>query len=689
MSDHMKHTAQFHINEETRTAKGSLQWFLTRPNLRGRKPPPITHNNKVQVFVCGEEGFADISAEIQRAEKSIQMCCWGFDPGMELVRDPNKTQWPRGPTFGDLLIAAGKRDVHVEVLVWLHAPLTATSIYYNEFNPKNLPGWTHDTYYFNNSISQDKVGDIDSLKILAAHRAEYIKGEKKSAKQLGPADEAGIARTARRQYCIDWFRAARGLDGRLANVTVIPRKASGADIERSLGGEAFPPTSTERDTMVQIGSHHQKTILIDYDFERGKKAVGYVMGLNSVTGYWDTTEHQIEDYRRERGGEIEKKEAVQPLRADSASSKNAKAVPAPEPDPGFSTQKPYQDYACRVEGAALISVRSNFAIAWLRASIEPSASRDLIQRDLEAEQPPALLLGPRKPGDATVQIVRTQPEDEDTTIKEIYFQATDNAVITGGYVYVENQYFQYEEWAQRLVKKRQAQAELWNSARKKSNRSMEDLPILHVFIVAPIAERSQMVPSTYDTLAVVGQHEGMYGQHEFIETVNEALPEFLLPGVAKHANGISKPTLDLLENKMGLKVATAMLQVSGRCHDLQGKRRMRYREIYIHSKLLLVNDGFFTLGSANLNQRSMAGDSEINLATNEPRLARDLRKRVWSQLSGTTIDGGSGSRDEISESFKNWGYTMKENKQRKRNAVTMVGFLLPFEDNRSSFVRFA
>ena len=125
----------------------------------------------------------------------------------------------------------------------------------------------------------------------------------------------------------------------------------------------------------------------------------------------------------------------------------------------------------------------------------------------------------------------------------------------------------------------------------------------------------------------------------------------------------------------------------------QARRQWRYREIYIHSKLLLVDDGFFTLGSANLNQRSMAVDSEINLATNDPRHATELRTRIWSQLTGGKHGGGNATPKEIEETFFNWVVLMKKNKNRQKAPPTdpkkkqMEGFIVPLDDGRSSTIR--
>src|SRR6476469_7355682 len=96
-----------HIDEVSRKATSTIQWFLEDKNKKECATHPITHNNKLTLHFCGKEGFAAIAKDIQEAKDSINLVCWGFDPGMELVR--NGYTWPRAETYGDLLIAAGRR----------------------------------------------------------------------------------------------------------------------------------------------------------------------------------------------------------------------------------------------------------------------------------------------------------------------------------------------------------------------------------------------------------------------------------------------------------------------------------------------------------------------------------------------------------------------------------------------------
>ena len=682
MSDSTKRTETTHIDEVGRTATSSLQWLLENRNLKGNASHPITHNNKLTLFICGQEGFADIAGEIAKAKHSIDLCCWGFDPGMELVRG-NSATWPRGDTFGDLLIAAARRHVRVRLLIWydrLGSPMV-----------RSMPGYTHGTLPWKTGGQRsDDISAKASLAMLrnaVATRARVNGGYR--GDRIPPED---IPMLAREEYCHSWYAAA--FHGLLEGLEIRLRHGDSTAISKSIATEISQPHGLtmgeiEKPGMQYLGTHHQKPVLIDFAHEEGAKAVGYVMGLNSVTDYWDTTAHLLDDTRREQGGVNERRECVQGMATDG----------------GFATLKPYQDYACRIDGGrALIALYNNFVKAWDRAIDDRtrSASTDCVSQELPCGSPPARLLDKAEPSDSTVQIVLTQPEEQDKTIKETYFRAVTQASLAAGYLYVENQYFQYEEWAQHLLAARKKVVAAWKAGSVKAGKSLEDMPVMHVFIVIPVPERAQMVPRTHDALAALGQHAGMTGQNTMIDDYNKrpktqrvrtgfgtsAEVEVKLPDVVQHSNGINKPGTMTLESEFGLKVSVAMLNVSAFDKD-----RWRYREIYIHSKLMLVDDAFMTLGSANLNQRSMAVDSEINIATVDRRVACDLRKRVWRMLSGGLVDGGGGTKGEIVDAYGNWVKLMKDNR-RKKNSYSenfadkkMTGFLLPLEDKRSSTIR--
>ena len=53
--------------------------------------------------------------------------------------------------------------------------------------------------------------------------------------------------------------------------------------------------------------------------------------------------------------------------------------------------------------------------------------------------------------------------------------------------------------------------------------------------------------------------------------------------------------------------------------------------VYVHSKIGIVDDRWLTVGSANLNAHSLFHDTEMNVVTLDPDVARATRLRLWSE----------------------------------------------------------
>jgi len=63
----------------------------------------------------------------------------------------------------------------------------------------------------------------------------------------------------------------------------------------------------------------------------------------------------------------------------------------------------------------------------------------------------------------------------------------------------------------------------------------------------------------------------------------------------------------------------------------EGEGEAGYRPIYVHAKVMIVDDLWTTVGSANLNNRGMRDDTEMNVATLNAELARGLRMLLWAE----------------------------------------------------------
>jgi phosphatidylserine/phosphatidylglycerophosphate/cardiolipin synthase-like enzyme len=78
----------------------------------------------------------------------------------------------------------------------------------------------------------------------------------------------------------------------------------------------------------------------------------------------------------------------------------------------------------------------------------------------------------------------------------------------------------------------------------------------------------------------------------------------------------------------GRLLATTLYARSGHAAD----------PIYIHAKIAIIDDNWLTLGSANLNEHSLFNDTEMNIVTHDPELARRVRLQLWSEHLEVPVD---------------------------------------------------
>jgi phosphatidylserine/phosphatidylglycerophosphate/cardiolipin synthase-like enzyme len=64
--------------------------------------------------------------------------------------------------------------------------------------------------------------------------------------------------------------------------------------------------------------------------------------------------------------------------------------------------------------------------------------------------------------------------------------------------------------------------------------------------------------------------------------------------------------------------------------------------LYVHAKIGIVDDAWLTIGSANLNEHSFFNDTEVNLVTCDPTIAREMRLRLWAEHLERSPDEVSG-----------------------------------------------
>jgi len=617
-------------------------WFIQAPH-------PVyvpRHGNLLKPLICGEEVFKSISNDLNAAQHTVDIITWGFDPGMVLVRGATAED---GVRYGDLLknIATRKNNpIKVRLLVW------------------------HD-----DAASQKKMNNAPG------YYGRLFPG-------IGSAD-AGFYSEAHQAFNTEWYEQA--CSNSIPNLHFHVRAVPLVFMSRALIGETLPDGVVLGGKGLLAGmypAHHQKMVLIDY--EAPELAVGYVMGHNSITDFWDTREHLFRDHRRERfytmnhaelqkaawkEGECYDTPASGYVMTEQQQADKERLVQA-YIDKHSHVSKPYQDVSCRVQGPVLHDLNHNFCQAWQESErpssffmdacrILPStplrlalAATRAVGNVFHSEMDPDFI-GRREKlpsaafklqkGQHSVQLIRTQPLHGEKGAKECYANLTRQML---HYMFIQNQYIQYATWAKHLI------------ACVGRLRSAGYLKPIYVFMLTSTPERDGMDSPTYEVASKVGNSETMKVEHD--KALSEARKKMTKPPIT---------AAELADH--GINVLMGSLWT---CSNTEEKLRPTdYEEIYIHTKVAIVDDAAFTIGSANLNLRSMAMDSELNVLSQAHEVAFQLRSDLFQQCAG---DKGPAQFGDMRKSFKDWLDAAKTNADYKASGIKLDSQLLPFYVDR-------
>jgi phosphatidylserine/phosphatidylglycerophosphate/cardiolipin synthase-like enzyme len=107
--------------------------------------------------------------------------------------------------------------------------------------------------------------------------------------------------------------------------------------------------------------------------------------------------------------------------------------------------------------------------------------------------------------------------------------------------------------------------------------------------------------------------------------------------------------------------------LSSRTGDLSGP-------LYVHAKIGIVDDAWLTAGSANLNEHSLFNDSEMNVVSCDPTLARDTRLRLWAEHLERPIEAVSGDPTRVVDEL--WKPIAREQLERRNLGEAATHHLL-------------
>ncbi len=249
---------------------------------------------------------------------------------------------------------------------------------------------------------------------------------------------------------------------------------------------------------------------------------------------------------------------------------------------------PWHDVHALIEGPAAGDVEYNLRQRWNDVVQRRSLGPEL----LLAEHPSA----PPVESNILAQIARTIPEHTYSFdplivrgVAQLYANALSNAQ---RFVHLENQYF----WL----------------------RNYTGIDIPFVDTVSSEMERN------INELVAALQRGAM---------VTMVLPDHPDPGLSD-----TDATLQLVYEKAPGAVNEGRIRVFCLGTSVTEEDGEQYRPIYVHGKVAIVDDVWVTVGSANLNNRGMSDDTEMNVATLDSELAQHLRILLWSEHLGLASD---------------------------------------------------
>lgn len=367
-------------------------------------------------------------------------------------------------------------------------------------------------------------------------------------------------------------------------------------------------------------------------------------------------------------------------------------------DPTVQPRMPWQDYHMQIEGPAVYDLVRNFVFRWNSYS-HPYPDHPLKTTIPELEIPATL---PGKKGSCQVQVLRSASLDmrkdehksmpdsapqarlkQDDILRSIHLLISKSE----HYIYIENQFFvsafgrssisagsglspvadsinpSVAAWATRLLADEttpQNPVAEWLGDRIKRAVFSHMQQAFHVYIVLPVYPEGRL-----DDPAIVAQihltrQSLVFGSKSLLNRIRRSLwvKQQLELQTVPRREWWQKITE--LEEQCGDEYNNIPLEACNEYVTLLNLRdhaelngRVVTEQIYVHSKLMIVDDRYVLVGSANINDRSLQGDRDSELAVlisdtaycytdldgtgvaaPTRNFARELRQNAWRKWLG-------------------------------------------------------
>ncbi|PRP81671.1 phospholipase D, Pi-PXPH-PLD [Planoprotostelium fungivorum] len=262
------------------------------------------------------------------------------------------------------------------------------------------------------------------------------------------------------------------------------------------------------------------------------------------------------------------------------------------------------------------------------------------------------------------------------------------------FIYIENQYFISS------INKMRPKNKILKTLHKRLRLAIANLEQFRVIVVIPVYPAGSLVDiATRYVIKYVYKTIGRQG-HSIIEKLKQEFPEVDVSqyisfyALRNHnLNELDQATLDKLaeaaangeddqdDREDQIREAHGS-NLSLPSQDLEeAQNKVWTEQIYIHAKLMIVDDRIAIIGSANINDRSMRGSRDSEICTyieSEPHdmvdsimggapfkvspFAHELRMRLWRDYLDVPEEEADYLRDAVSQkSFNTWQGTAKSN----------------------------
>lgn len=666
MTDVTKKPIQIPASKYMPKAKVGLSWFLYEEDKKEFEPSMSDAHSKpvpatFRALINGEEAFGAIYDKIENASSSIDIAIWGFQPSMYFKRKKDG----KFLRIGDLLIKMALNNVKVRLLVWsMWGDVQTTSEDAANLGNKHYIGYgraakeisqeqmEYDAYWYEairgefhttfDRIRNSPDGDSEKLDKIASELEEKYKARFPYLWKISKDQE----RLKKIQY-------------KNRRVTLFNDITNGGYSDKNLPWLAELALSA-------ASTHHQKMVLIDY--KKPEKAVGFVMEHNMLDNYWDRSTHIY--------GNLEAANA------------------------GKNVNTPLQDVSSIVTGEVLWDLNYNFCQSWDRDGFFDNRgnydSSENLTKDRSEIQRTQFKPNPDLGNNGTVmnaQIVRTFDSPRVKDIMKVYLK---NIKQTTSYLYTENQYFRWpalvEEFLAHWKTMRQGRPGPihWFAVTNSSDAGIGDgtfntnsmLKLLGRQDVMPnVAKNVRLEELEAERKRISSTNiRGTLGVPAPLDKTTEARLKKLNEQIAAHKKAIEDAERKIEkqedvpepeeDRQFTQKLGYELKDTPGiKAHICTLVADNAWQEVYVHSKVTIMDDTFTIISSANLNTRSMEKDTELGIILQTGEVARNLRKRLWSlhtKKNAAANPDGMHDYNVAKSAFDVWGRLIKDNLDEKR-----------------------